>query len=232
MSRNFELLYNHGQDQLLFAPVARPRLPLCLRRHSPSGPTTAADSEILTLIDRLFLNGTRTSRVRAVTFVSLAPGNGNAICGRTAELLASRVTAPVCVVDAKFDAPSLHQYFGVNDEETNEGHAIQIGDANLTLLATGTAMGRSAQLTTAVRLLELRDQLDYLLVDAPATPSLTEATALGRMTDGIILVVEANVTRREAALRAKLHFEQAHVPILGAVLNNLPSATSGTRRSE
>jgi len=43
---------------------------------------------------------------------------------------------------------------------------------------------------------------------------------LGQGTDGVVLVLEANVTRRVAALSAKESLEAAGVRLLGTVLNN------------
>ena len=44
--------------------------------------------------------------------------------------------------------------------------------------------------------------------------------ALGQATDGVVLVLEANVTRRVAALSAKDVLEAAGARLLGTVLNN------------
>jgi Mrp family chromosome partitioning ATPase len=46
-----------------------------------------------------------------------------------------------------------------------------------------------------------------------------DAIALGQLSDGIVLVLEAESTRREAALIAVEHLRSSNVPILGAVLN-------------
>ena len=47
----------------------------------------------------------------------------------------------------------------------------------------------------------------------------SDALAFGQLTDGFILVVEANATRREAALQVAENLRAANVRILGAVLN-------------
>jgi succinoglycan biosynthesis transport protein ExoP len=67
---------------------------------------------------------------------------------------------------------------------------------------------------------ELREEFDYVLIDAPPLSSCSDAVLLGQMTDGVILVVEANSTRRETARTAKETFEGANVKLLGAILNN------------
>jgi Mrp family chromosome partitioning ATPase len=43
---------------------------------------------------------------------------------------------------------------------------------------------------------------------------------LSRWTDGVVLVVEANATRRDAARRVKEILDAAGVSLLGVVLNN------------
>jgi len=43
---------------------------------------------------------------------------------------------------------------------------------------------------------------------------------LGRMVDGVVLVLEANSTRREVALRVTESLKAMNIPVLGAVLNN------------
>ena len=46
-----------------------------------------------------------------------------------------------------------------------------------------------------------------------------ESTALGQIADGLVLVLEAEATRREAASAAAASLRAANVPILAAVLN-------------
>jgi Mrp family chromosome partitioning ATPase len=43
---------------------------------------------------------------------------------------------------------------------------------------------------------------------------------LSRWTDGVVLVLEANATRRDAARRVKEILDAAKVSVLGVVLNN------------
>jgi succinoglycan biosynthesis transport protein ExoP len=70
-----------------------------------------------------------------------------------------------------------------------------------------------------LRFEELRKEFDYVLIDAPSLTRYADATALGRLTDGLVLVLEANSTRKEAALRVMENLRAAQIPVLGAVLN-------------
>jgi len=95
---------------------------------------------------------------------------------------------------------------------------------NLWLLPSGSstaeAHGLFASPQLCSRIAELREVFDYVLIDAPAFGSNSDAVMLGQMSDGVILVVEANCTRRETARMAKETFEGARVKLLGAILNN------------
>jgi Mrp family chromosome partitioning ATPase len=71
----------------------------------------------------------------------------------------------------------------------------------------------------AARFVELRKEFDYLLIDAPSLTRYADATALGRLTDGLVIVLEANTTRKEAALKVIENLRAAQIHVLGAVLN-------------
>jgi Mrp family chromosome partitioning ATPase len=70
------------------------------------------------------------------------------------------------------------------------------------------------------RLAELRGEFEYMLIDAPGTSVCGDAQLLGLVADAAILVVEANVTRRLTARKAKESLEAAGVHLLGTVLHN------------
>ena len=77
----------------------------------------------------------------------------------------------------------------------------------------------NAQELMRQRFAELRESFDYVLVSAPPVNRETEATRIGQLSDGVVLIVEANHTRRETVRRAKERLESAQVRILGAVLD-------------
>jgi Mrp family chromosome partitioning ATPase len=95
--------------------------------------------------------------------------------------------------------------------------------ANAWLLSCGSLGPGSLDLLNSrhmkARFDELRAQFDYLLIDAPSLSRYADATALGRFTDGLVLVLEANSTRKETALNVMENLRAAQIPVLGAVLN-------------
>jgi Mrp family chromosome partitioning ATPase len=69
------------------------------------------------------------------------------------------------------------------------------------------------------RLTELRAAFDYVLIDATPLSICNDAIALGGLSDGVVLVLKANSSRRETARQALQELRAANVPIFGAVLN-------------
>jgi Mrp family chromosome partitioning ATPase len=190
--------------------------------------------EEIKLVQRVF-PGTDESSPRAVLFAKLDGEAGCApTCARVAEILAARAEGPVCIVDANFRAPSLHEYFGVENvnglaEATVESGPIQnfaqqIPEPDLWLMPSGkeAAELRFPKMADGlrVRMEELRNTFRYVVIQSGPLRLETSAMLLSRWTDGVVLVVEANATRRDAARRVKEILEAANVSVLGVVLNN------------
>jgi Mrp family chromosome partitioning ATPase len=194
-----------------------------------------ARDEATKLMERLFLFEGKHLPARAVIFSSVDSREGSGgICVRTGEALAARVSGRICLVDANLYAPSLHRLFGIEngcglhemalEKGPIEGWTRLVCGENLWLVtAGGPAKDSHALLASAgirQRLSELRSAFDYVLIEAPAVTVNGTASLLGPLADGVVLIVEANATRREVARRAKESLERANVPLLGAVLNN------------
>lgn len=191
-------------------------------------------SEISKLVQSLFFELNPVG-LRAVAFANVdAAGAPHSVGARASELLASRVNGPVCVLDANLAEPSLHTHFGVENhfgwaEALQQDRPIQDflrshKGTNLSFVTSGTVIEGWESLCqeemVARRMNELSDRFDFLIVLCPPPADYPEAQILGRMADGMVLVVDANSTRRDLALQLKLDLEEAGVHLLGAVLNN------------
>jgi capsular exopolysaccharide synthesis family protein len=187
--------------------------------------------EILKLSQRVFLSG---EPAREVVVSSVEPGSGSTwICSRLGEMLASQVSASVCLVDANLRAPSLHQEFGVA-AGPGLAEALQAADparklvvgvnrSNLWLLRAGTELASAQNLIAPERmrwrLAELRKEFDYVIVDSAPLTAGEDCAMLGRSADGVLLVLKANSSKRDAARKAIQDLAIANVRVLGAVLN-------------
>lgn len=64
-----------------------------------------------------------------------------------------------------------------------------------------------------------REDYDYVLIDCPALRTSNDLLASAPFVDGILLVVEANRTRREQILHAERAIDFARGKLLGHILN-------------
>jgi receptor protein-tyrosine kinase len=94
---------------------------------------------------------------------------------------------------------------------------------NLWLLSSGKPTEDSPELLSSAafheRIAQLRQQFDFVIIDAPPLTQYSDAVAIGQQTDGLVLVLEADSTRREAASAITHTLRAAGIQILAAVLN-------------
>lgn len=69
------------------------------------------------------------------------------------------------------------------------------------------------------RFVELRAEFHFVIVDAPPLSRYADAIALGQLSDGMVLILEAGSTRQDAAITAVRSVRSSRVQVLGAVLN-------------
>ena len=171
---------------------------------------------------------------RMVVFAGIDHGNGcSRIALSVAETLAGNARGAVCLVEANFHSPALPamlgttNHHGLTDALLREGpirsFAKPVLSGNLWLLSSGSLAADSPNLLSSERLkarsAELRKEFEFVIVDAPPLTRYADAIALGQLSDGIVLVLEANSTRREAALAATDGLRSSGIKIVGAVLN-------------
>ena len=229
------MLQQIGKEQEIFQSAVPSRdafeEPTALPPFPPVFDKAGVD-EVTGLVQRVFLvSGEETPRT--VVFAGTEAGNGCTwLCARAAEALASRVSGSVCMVDANLRAPRLHEQTGIPnhhglsdallDPSPMSGFATQLSP-NLWIVSCGSAVEKAEGLLTSsrmqARLSELRSIFKYVLVDASAMNVSREAVVLGTASDGVILILKANSSRKETARGAVRELQAAKVRVLGAVLN-------------
>lgn len=156
------------------------------------------------------------------------------ICGRAGEILARHTNSEVCIVDGNLQSPSLHACFAADNVTGLANASLEQGQirnfvqpldrGKLFLLAAGSRCAEAGTLWESERirsrLVELRNEFSYVLVNAPPVNRRIGAIFFGRMSEGIILVLESNQTLRETARKAKDELEVAGVRLLGAVFTD------------
>jgi Mrp family chromosome partitioning ATPase len=231
MSKNFELLQRVAKDDFFSFPEEPAPIPETAPapihfKHSPSDP------EITKLVQRLFSRAGKIGATKVVSFSGINRDDRSCwICARAGEILGEQEDTSVCMIDANLLSPQLHRQFGVANQKglaealTTKGpvrnFAIPLSGEKLWLIPSGVVRPgfRPSMERYRERFTELRQAFDYILISAPPLSRETEATFMGQLADGIVLIVEANHSRRETVRRAKEQLESAHVRLLGAVLD-------------
>ena len=238
MSRNYEFTQQAGmrlgiasRTEGPAAAAAKTKTPTIADILSQA--PTEVREESLKLVQRLFLTSERAP-AKAVMFAAIDAGNGcSRMCATTAHLLAENVSGSVCLMEGNFRTPSLPGLFGgtnhhgLADSLRQEGaireFAKQTDRENLWLLSSGRHGDDALNLLGCdrmkERMSELRSEFSFVLLDAPPLNTYADALVLGRLVDGVVLVLEANATRREVAVRIAESLRAANIQVLAAVLN-------------
>jgi Mrp family chromosome partitioning ATPase len=231
MSKNFELLQRVAKDVYFSVPEATADL--------PKKPTSTIlpkkdrpEPEIMKLVQRLFLPAGMGSGLKAVSFSGFSREDRSSwICARAAVALADQSESMVCAVEANFSFPQLHTHLGIENQAgladalMMQGpireFATPLPGRNLWFIPAGHAKPGSYPSAERYRerFNELRAAFDYILISLPALQAETDMTRIAQFTDGTVLIVEANHSRRETVRRAKEQLESAKVKLIGAVLD-------------
>lgn len=234
MSKHFDLMQRIEKERSLAGgPDPTDDPPIRRANVADKHQKRLANDEALRLVQQIFLLQTEEPP-RLVVFAAVDHGNGcSEICASVAETLAEHARRRICLVEANFRSPALPEllctsnHYGLTNALLETGpidsFAKPINKDNLWLLTSGSLAADSQNLLTSERLRErfqeLREGFDFVIIDSPPLNRYSDAIALGQLSDGVILVLEADSTRREAASAIAANLRSAKIPILAAVLN-------------
>lgn len=189
--------------------------------------------EEVKLVQRIFPMSAQGSP-QLVLFSSLESElDACSISARCCEILAARAEGPVCVVDANLGSPSLHRYFGVENrrgfsDAIRESGPVQdftlrLAKSDLWVMPGGSAgvqldFPRASEGVRS-RMMELRTLFKYVVINSPLYFDQVPAPP-NFAADGVVLVVEANSTRREIVREVMEELRIVGTRVLGVVLNN------------
>jgi len=166
---------------------------------------------------------------------SAHPGEGKTtVCGGFAATLAQNCGKSVLILDGDRDHV-LTRHWGTQKNvtrsvlEKDPQGILQSGKrfgatGSISVVPVGSLLGApngsSAEIGEVAALKStLAKTFDYVLIDAPSVADLSWAPAIAAMTDGVILVVQAERTRWPVALNSKQEFEGSGAKVLGVFLN-------------
>ncbi|MFP4321712.1 MAG: CpsD/CapB family tyrosine-protein kinase [Anaerolineales bacterium] len=206
-------------------------------------PRSAAAEAYRTLRTNLMFS-TLDKQLRRVVVSSPSEKEGKSYSVANLGVVLAQSEHRTLIVDADLRRPVQHDIWNLTNErgltelllESNPTQAALVQSTEvqgLSVLTSGKLPPNPADVLASQKMdaviTSLAADYDYLLFDAPPVLVATDAAVLGYKLDGVLLVVRASTTRRDAIHRAQEQFERVGARMLGVVLTNAPRQTRGAR---
>jgi polysaccharide biosynthesis transport protein len=207
-------------------------------------PSLVAECARTTLTSILLPSQNEEGR-RVIVLTSPCPGDGKTTVACNLSIAVAEIGRKVLLIDGDLRRPRLHKVFGVGNnwglsdvlwadtpiETVPISHLVRETEVlGLCLLPGGSCGVTPWNLFYSPRmsslLKRLRTEFDMIMIDAPPMIHLADARVLGRLADGVILVIRAGQTTTESALLASQRFAEDGTRVLGTVLNSWDPRTS------
>lgn len=179
-----------------------------------------------------FISSDKT--IRSMVITSSVPGEGKSEVSANLAAAIAQVGRRVLLVDADMRNPTQHHLWGlVNSvglsnvivgQESLE-NSIQSVTSRLSVLTAGVIPPNPLALLDSERMANLiaqmAEQYDYILFDTPPLAGIADAAVLGKMVDGVLLVVQPGVVNSASAAAARSLLLRSEPNVLGLVANGV-----------
>ncbi len=171
----------------------------------------------------------------ALLITSPTPGEGKTTISSNLAITMAQAGSRTVLIDADLRRPSINRVFNLNNKlglssylrgELSLDDAIQASSVpGLSIIPSGPIPTNPSELLEAPgfpRLVEeLKKKYDRVIFDSPPAGPLTDATIIGALMDGIVLVISAGQVDKKFIISTKQQLERGGVGIYGVVLNNI-----------
>jgi capsular exopolysaccharide synthesis family protein len=187
----------------------------------------------------LMLPQAENPKRQVLLVTSLSPGEGKTTVAANLGIALAGVAGSVLLIDADRRRPRLHSVwnlpndYGLSEILSADARAGEIRPADfvqptavprLFLLASGQAQLATSDAFYSDRMTDLvasfREQFDVILIDTPPILHLADARILGRLSDGVVLVLRAGKVSGKSAVAAEQRLRDDGIPVIGAILND------------
>ena len=171
-------------------------------------------------------------KIKSIVITSSGAGEGKSMTACNLALSFAQESKKVILIDCDLRRPSIHKKFkisnllGLSDilvESLKKEDVIYKYNENLSIITSGhippnpSEMLGSNQISNLIE--NLKESYDIVMLDSAPLRAVTDAQLLSIKTDGTILVVEAEKTKKEDIIYAKELLAKVDANILGLVLN-------------
>jgi polysaccharide biosynthesis transport protein len=176
----------------------------------------------------------RTLRLLLVS--SPQPEDGKSLTAANLSIALARAGKKVILIDGDLHRPSQHRLFNLyNNIGVTTALLAEAAELDqllqptlvpgLSVLTSGPLPPNPAELLGSKRMQEILSKLkelaDIVILDSPPIAAVVDGIILSTEADGMLLVIRAGKTSRDAAKRALNALDQVRAPVLGTVLNGV-----------
>ena len=171
---------------------------------------------------------------KRVVFTSANASEGKTTTCINLAITFAQTGSRTLIIDADMRKPRVHKNFRI---QSSPGLSDKIGGFsdvdclydtdydNLTVMPAGTIPPNPAELLSSKSMSELLEKLsesfDYIFIDTPPVNVVTDAAALSRNINGVVLIARHGITTKESIKVSVTALEQAGAEILGFMLNDV-----------
>jgi polysaccharide biosynthesis transport protein len=206
----------------------------------PDNPAVEAYRNLRTNVQ--FLGIERT--MRSIQVTSTRPGEGKTTTAANLAIVLSQTGANVVLVDADLRKPDLHRMFAIDGSNglTNNlaGDPMELTIQRITdqlwVIVGGPVPPNPSELLSGRRMdafaEELARRFDYVVIDSAPLLAVSDAAALSRHVDGVLLVAQAKRVSLPQLREGLATLDRVGAPLLGIVLNRAKVDTKVTGEYE
>ncbi len=179
-----------------------------------------------------FLNPDR--RVKSITITSAIAKEGKSTVAANIAATLAQMGHRVLLIDVDFYRPIQHRIWELPNNvglsnvimsQVKLKTVINRVQLNLDVIPSGTLPPRPLALVDSQRMTALlsafEEQYDYVICDTPPLVLASDVVALGKKTDGVLLVVRPGIIDANSAEEAKRIMAQSNLELLGIVTNGV-----------
>lgn len=176
-----------------------------------------------------------SKQYKKIIITSAIPNEGKSTVAVNLAITLAESDAKVLLIDCDLRNPTLRRLLRVRREytagltsvltarEAAEKCIFKHPKINCDVLLAGTTPPNPAELLSSPQMKQLLDRLseqyDYIICDTPPVSVVTDAAALSRFCDGVILVVRQKASTRDQVWAAKRNLDSVQANVIGTILS-------------
>jgi capsular exopolysaccharide synthesis family protein len=203
-------------------------------------PTSAAAEAYRTLRTNLLYGAFLDEPAKVIVLTSPGPGEGKSTTCANLGVVLAQAGKNTLILDCDFRKPVMHRFFGlrnlhgivdvvVGERSLQESWKEPV--EGLKVVPVGTVPPNPTELLGSRRFSELlasfREEFNYVLVDAAPVGLVSDPAILAAQGDGVLLVSDAQNTRKGSMRQAVRSLGAVGANVLGTVMNNVKASEGG-----